>query len=178
MNARKAAPIILLVVVALVLAGFGYRWHQTRTEGQAKIQQVAAEMDQHKSAMLKGYADRLAALEDWATAVAADPKKAKPALALSEAIKQSGELKADTQEEAARFDFVQNQVSEKITQYIQADPGSANMREIQKIEEQINRDRRRYHDLAFDIEALNKQYGLKDVQPVVFQAERTLQQMK
>lgn len=174
----KSAPIIVAVVVVLALVAgfFFYRSNRHRAEGRTEIAELVPQLDKAKNALLKDYQDRLTALVDWQTALAKDPKKYSPALVLNENIKRSGDLKFDTPEEAERFDFVQNQVSEMITKYIAKDPGSSHMRDVQKIEEKLNRDRREYHKVAFEITDRNKQYRLHEVNPVIFSAERVLRE--
>ena len=176
MSSVKKFPLIpiLLVLAVLCIAGAGYRWYSLREEGNAKVAEAVVAMNKSKAEMLEAYKARITSLENWQEALNKSSKKPIPELQLTENIKQAKDLKLETQADADRFDFVQNQISEKITQYIQKDSASANVREMQKIEENINRKRKEYHKSAFQIQDLNRRYRLKDVKPVVFPAEQTL----
>ncbi|MBX9769681.1 MAG: hypothetical protein K2X47_20555 [Bdellovibrionales bacterium] len=176
MKTLKKIPLVPLLsgLAILVLLAAGYHWNHRREEGRAKIAAVQAKMESVKSEMLDLYKERVLQLEAWEAMVLKNGKNS--ALALSEMIKQSKELKVENQAEVERFDFVQNLVSEKVGQYIAADPNPGAVREMQKIEETINRKRREYHSEAFLIEDLNNQYRLKEVSPLVFPSERVLKE--
>jgi hypothetical protein len=175
-SSLKKFPLIpvLLVLAILCIAVAGYRWYSIREEGKGKIAESVTALEKSKAEMLEAYKARIASLENWQEALNKSSKKPIPELQLTEDIKQAKDLKLETQKDADRFDFVQNQISEKITLYIQKDPVSTNVREMQKIEENINRKRKEYHKTAFQIQDLNHRYRLKDVRPVVFAAEQTL----
>lgn len=168
-------PVLILVVVACAV-GAGYRWHSLREEGRTKVAEHTAKLKLSKTQMQDLYRERVSVLENWETTVAKPGHKETAPLVLSEAIKQAKDLSFDDQGQAERFDFVQNQVSEKIGQYISYDSKSSLVREIQKIEEAINRKRTEYHREAFAIEELNRNYRLSEVKPVVFPAERVLKE--
>lgn len=174
MKTNKSLLIVGTVVVVL-LAGGAWMFHRQKqkAEGHAQIEALSVDLAKAKESVLKDYDARLNLVIAWEKELRGEVKL-NDSQKINQTILQSNKLDFDTQEAATRFDFVQNQVSELISSYIKLKPTAPQLKEIQKVEESLNRDRKAYHEIAFKIEDLDRTYRLHEAKPVIFQAEREL----
>jgi hypothetical protein len=168
----KKLIVSLAVLAALVLFG-SYRFISLRHNAESKIAGIEVSVERDRGEIVDLYRQRAELLESWEKAVAKGeiPK----ALRLSDTVRNAKNLKLDSDADAAHFDFVQNQVSQAIGEYLQSDIGKKTKpKNLEKLEESINFRRRDYHRSAFEIASLQTKYHLNSPRPLIFPAERML----
>lgn len=164
MKALKKSPLVSLLSFAaiLCLSGAGYHWLSLRNAERSHVAIFYGSLAEAKKRMLSSYAARIRTLEKWGVPTAG--------AASSEV------LKFATQSEADRFEQAQNKISEKISLYLSTGTSKDFLKQIQKVEEAINFDRKDYHRIAFQIRDANQRYRLDGPVPPIFAAERMMKE--
>jgi hypothetical protein len=169
-----------VLVLGLVLSGVGYfRYSQRRAEGETKYTQLQSQLGVVLKEVVDLYSQRTQYLLDWQAAVekSTGAKNFPKELEISEALRKSTDLKVSSTDEAARFDFVQNQISQLLGVYLQSKPAQkVKPPGLEKIEEAINRKRHAYHVTAFEAEQVQKDYRLNHPAPLIFAPEKILKE--
>lgn len=175
-----AKKLVGLFFVVLVVAGLGvgfqaYKRYTVKQEGIKKMAVLQTSLEETKQKMLSAYQLRFVTLEIWESEEKTQSKNKELALDLviDEALKEAKTLSFQDEREAARYDFIQAQILEKIGNHMRARSSPKRLEEMQKIEQEINKERRAYLDIAKEITKTEQEYGLPSSNPVIFPSEKS-----
>ena len=168
--------ILALLLVSLGLGGIFFA--SKRKEAAVRVSGIETEVVRAKSEIQSLYKQRVELLESWEKAtLKIDRAELPKALRLSDTVRGAKDLKLESESDVIHYDFVQNQVSQAIGEYLQSEIAKKTKpKGLEKLEETINFQRRAYHVSAFEIEDLQKKFHLKSPKPIIFPAERMLKE--
>lgn len=174
MRGRKTLYIfaILLTVLGLYFIWKGYEKYAFKREGEQKVAALTASLTEMKGEMLNAYDRRILTLEKWSEAEKARVKNLPPQLELGAEIAEAKGMVFKNFNEAARYDFLQSQVREKVGEYIRFHQTDEKIQQMSEVEQDINRTRKEYHTLARQILSAEEKYDLPKSEPVMFPAEK------
>jgi hypothetical protein len=164
-----------LGILIAVLAIGGYRFVELRKNADVKVGEIEVVAEKAKTEIVDLYRQRVELLETWEKAAQKAEHTLPDNLKLTSTVHNAKTLKLDSENDITHFDFVQNQVSQAIGEYLQSDIGQKTKpKGLEKLEESINFERRAYHVAVFEVESLRSKYRLKSPRPLIFPAERML----
>ncbi len=168
MNKRKV--IALLSILLIAGAAFSFiKSQQKKNQSIGRVNEITAMISKNRTELLTHYQNRYELLIKWS-------KQSKVPLP-AELIAYQGEL--NTESELVSFDQLQNKISEQFNYLLKTSTSLAkNIRELQLIEEKINKTRNEYHLLSFEADDLIEKYNTGQTQIPVFPSEKMLHQLK
>ena len=174
MRGRKTLYIVTVFLTALgsFFIWKGYEKHAFKREGEKKVAALTASLTEMKGEMINAYDRRIMTLEKWAEAEKARVKTLPTSLELGAEIAEAKGMVFKTFNEAARYDFLQNQVREKVGEYLRFNQTEEKIQQMSEVEQDINRTRKEYHTLARQIISAEEKYNLPKSEPVMFPAEK------
>lgn len=174
MRGRKTLYTICLILlgVGLFFIFQGYKKHLHKVEGEAKVAAILTAMAASKTEMRAAYDKRIATLESWRTEEKARLKTLPPQLDLGANVMEAKGMDFNTTEEAARYDYLQTQVLEKVGDYMRHHQTDARLQEMKLIEQGINEYRKKYHEEARQVVSTQNEYRLPIQQPVILPSEK------
>ncbi len=168
MNKRKV--IALLSILLIAGAAFSFiKSQQKKNESISRVNEITAMISKNRSELLTHYQNRFELLTKWS--------KQSKVMMPPELNAYQGEL--NTESELIAFDQLQNKISEQFNLLLKTSTLAAkNIRELQLIEEKINKTRNEYHQLSFEADDLIEKYNTSQTMIPVFPSEKMLHQLK
>ncbi len=178
MKKTSSTKKIIFTLIVLGLGTGGYLFASKRKDAANRVSGIESEVVRAKTEIETLYKQRVELLESWEKATQKlDRAELPKSLRLSDTVRGAKDLKLESESDVIHFDFVQNQVSQTISEYLQSELAKKTKpKGLEKLEETINFQRRAYHVSAFEMEELQKQYRLKSPKPLIFPAERMLKE--
>ncbi len=164
--------IIVSIILALMGAGIFIfmKYQRDKNDSTSKVNQLTSQSTSLRSELLGLYQQRHELLLKW-------QKQSK--LKLPEEISKLNKGELTTELELKTFDELQNKISTQFNLMLQnSEVLSKKIRELQTIEETINRKRNEYHTQAFEADDLIKKYNTGQPVIPVFPAEKLLHDMQ
>ena len=153
-NKNRIIAIFGTILIAVGLYSYYRFQYLPRHNALQKADQLSSESQTLKAEMLKAYQERFERLKKWNT----------------QAFTQELPISLNDQAAFDQFDVLQNQLNSLISSELTRQK-LEEVNEFRKIEEKINRTRKAYHEKAFEILKLTREFRLSVASPPVFQAE-------
>jgi flagellar basal body-associated protein FliL len=167
MNKKVIISIVLMIVVGGGIFAWSKKHQQEKADASVRYAQLVPEVTASRDALIAEYQKRYERMIAWkkASGGALNPNLEKPF---------SGTLTNEA--DLASFDQYQNEITNELSNLLASEHAQKSRpKDLEKIEESINRTRAKYHEHAFEENHLIQKFDLGKTDAPIFPAEKMIQ---
>jgi hypothetical protein len=158
---------VAIGISGLLTAGFYFQYWKPRKESIQKVNEVASQVVPIAKELLSLYRDRFDLMIQWQK-ISGEK--------LPEDFAQAPDLKLQTEGDFKDFDAFQMKVTNHLSSLLSHSEVRKKIKDLEKVEEKINKKRQKYHDAAIEADDLIEKFRTGQHKFPVFPAEALLHQ--